>query len=92
MPSVLSLPVLAAVIAIISSVPAFKAQAQEIRADTVTAGLQNPWALAFLPDGRFLVTERAGRLRLLAAYGKALATVTGLPEIAAGGQGACSMW
>ncbi len=87
MPSVLSLPVLAAVIAIISSVPAFKAQAQEIRADTVTAGLQNPWALAFLPDGRFLVTERAGRLRLLAADGKALATVTGLPEIAAGGQG-----
>ena len=87
MPSVLSLPVLAAVIAIMSSVPAVKAQAQEIRADSVTAGLQNPWALAFLPDGRFLVTERAGRLRLLAADGKALATVTGLPEIAAGGQG-----
>lgn len=87
MPSVLSLPVLAAVIAIMSSVPAVKAQAQEICADTVTAGLQNPWALAFLPDGRFLVTERAGRLRLLAADGKALATVTGLPEIAAGGQG-----
>lgn len=87
MPSVLSLPVLAAVIAIMSTVPAFKAQAQEIRADIVTAGLQNPWALAFLPDGRFLVTERAGRLRLLAADGKALATVTGLPQIAAGGQG-----
>ena len=87
MPSVLSLPVLAAAIAIMSSMPAFEAQAQDVRADIVTAGLQNPWALAFLPDGRFLVTERAGQLRLLAADGKALATVTGLPEIAAGGQG-----
>ncbi|MEO8013856.1 MAG: PQQ-dependent sugar dehydrogenase [Polaromonas sp.] len=85
--SVLSLRVLPAAIAIVSSLLATGAQAQEVRADIVASGLQNPWALAFLPDGRFLVTERAGRLRLLAADGKASASVAGLPEIAAGGQG-----
>ena len=76
-----------AVLTIASSLLAPWAQAQEVRADIVASGLQNPWALAFLPDGRFLVTERAGRLRLLAADGSASATVAGLPEIAAGGQG-----
>jgi glucose/arabinose dehydrogenase len=53
----------------------------------VAAGLQHPWGLAFLPDGRFLVTERPGRLRVVQADGKLGTPVTGLPEIAAGGQG-----
>ena len=76
-----------AAMAIASSLLAPGAQAQEVRADIVASGLQNPWALAFLPDGRFLVTERPGRLRLLAADGATSGTVAGLPEIAAGGQG-----
>ncbi len=62
-------------------------QAQTPRLETVAAGLQNPWSVAFLPDGRFLVTERPGRLRVVAADGKLAAPVAGLPEIAAGGQG-----
>ena len=66
---------------------ALSAQAQEVRADIVASNLQNPWAVAFLPDGRFLVTERTGRLRLLTADGKAATSVAGLPEIEAGGQG-----
>lgn len=41
------------------------ADALPYRVDTVAAGLQFPWALGFLPDGRALVTERAGRLRVL---------------------------
>ncbi|MHB1248782.1 MAG: PQQ-dependent sugar dehydrogenase, partial [Polaromonas sp.] len=62
-------------------------QAQTLRTQTVATGLQNPWSVAFLPDGRFLVTERPGRLRVVGPDGKLAAPVAGLPEIAAGGQG-----
>jgi glucose/arabinose dehydrogenase len=57
------------------------------RAETVAGGLQHPWAVAFLPQGRFLVTERPGRLRVVEADGTLRAPVQGLPEVAAGGQG-----
>lgn len=69
-----------------AAVPA-QAQSQPVRTQVVATGLQNPWGLAFLPDGRFLVTERAGRMRVLQADGRASAPLTGLPSIAAGGQG-----
>lgn len=64
-----------------------QAQAQGVRPETVATGLQNPWGLAFLPGGRFLVTERPGKLRVVAADGKLAAPVAGVPEVAAGGQG-----
>lgn len=57
------------------------------RAEPVASGLENPWGVAFLPNGRFLVTERPGRLRLVAADGAVGAPVSGLPPIATGGQG-----
>ncbi|MEJ8815409.1 PQQ-dependent sugar dehydrogenase [Variovorax ureilyticus] len=57
------------------------------RPEVVASGLENPWGVAFLPGGRFLVTERPGRLRVVAADGKVGAPVKGLPPIAAGGQG-----
>jgi aldose sugar dehydrogenase len=53
----------------------------------VVDGLQNPWSVAFLPDGRMLVTERPGRLRILSKDGKLSEPVTGLPPLVAGGQG-----
>ena len=63
------------------------AQGQTVRTETVATGLQNPWGLAFLPEGRFLVSERPGRLRVVGRDGTLGAPVAGLPEIAAGGQG-----
>ena len=78
---------LPAIIFMASGLLAPCAQAQEVRPEILAAGLQNPWSLAFLPDGRFLVTERPGRLRVVGADGKLARPVTGLPEIAAGGQG-----
>ena len=57
------------------------------RPEIVAAGFENPWGVAFLPEGRFLVTERPGRLRGGGADGQRGAPVAGLPQIAAGGQG-----
>jgi glucose/arabinose dehydrogenase len=61
--------------------------AQAVRAETVARGLDRPWAVAFLPQGRFLVTERSGRMRVVDAKGSLGAPLAGLPAVAAGGQG-----
>jgi glucose/arabinose dehydrogenase len=54
---------------------------------TVADGLAHPWAVAFLPGGRFLVTERPGGMRIIEADGRLGTPLAGLPPIAAGGQG-----
>lgn len=60
--------------------------AQDLKPVTVASGLVNPWSLAFLPDGRMLVTERPGRLRLVGRDGRLSAPLAGLPPVSAGGQ------
>lgn len=52
----------------------------------LVTGLEHPWALAFLPDGGLLVTERPGRLRRIGADGQVSAPIAGLPEIFVDGQ------
>ncbi len=58
-----------------------------VRAVPVAQGLENPWALAFLPGAGMVVTERPGRMRLIRPDGTLAAPLTGLPPVAAGGQG-----
>ena len=53
----------------------------------VARGLDHPWGLTFLPDGRMLVTERAGRLRIVARDGELSEPLAGVPQVRAGGQG-----
>lgn len=53
----------------------------------VAEGLVNPWGMAFLPNGKMLVTERPGRLRIVTPDGKLSEPVAGLPEVLARGQG-----
>lgn len=54
---------------------------------TIARGLEHPWSLAFLPDGRMLVTERPGRLRYVTKHGAISEPVAGLPKVSSAGQG-----
>jgi glucose/arabinose dehydrogenase len=85
----------AATLALAFIAPAAAQDAQRVKTDrtdvtveTVARGLTNPWGLAFLPDGRMLVTERPGRLRVVSANGELSQPLAGIGvDIAARGQG-----
>jgi glucose/arabinose dehydrogenase len=65
-----------------------QSEKHSFRVVTLVRGLENPWSIAFLPDGRMLVTEREGRLRIVGRDFKLdPKPVEGLPEIVASGQG-----
>ena len=73
----------AAVLSILASVLVHA----EVSVETVARGLSNPWSLAFLPNGDMLVTERAGRLRILRDGELDDTPIGGLPDIYVAGQG-----
>lgn len=58
-----------------------------VKVEMVARGLAHPWALQFLPDGRMLVTERAGRLRLVTREGRISQPISGVPAVFGTGQG-----
>lgn len=62
-------------------------QHHALKVETLADGLEHPWGLAFLPGGRMLVTERAGRVRLVRADGSVSAPLEGAPKTRAHGQG-----
>lgn len=85
-----SLPSAAAAIlsAILPALPlTASAQGPTIRAEVVAKDLEHPWSLAFIGDGRMLVTERPGRMRVVQPNGEKGQPLPGLPKLDVGGQG-----
>jgi glucose/arabinose dehydrogenase len=65
----------------------YKSDEHSFRVVQVVKGLEQPWSLAFLPDGRMLVTEKAGRLRMIANGKLEPEPIAGLPRVTVHGQG-----
>ena len=57
-----------------------RTEAGSVKVTEVASGLQSPWALAFLPDGRMLVTERPGQMRIVGRDGRVSAPIAGVPR------------
>ena len=86
-------PIVLAAAALLAIAPArlcaqtFPSSAGPVAVTTVARGLVDPWSLAFLPDGRMLVTEKPGRMRIVTRDGTLSPPLAGLPAVHAGGQG-----
>ena len=70
-----------------ASAQVFHSSAGDVVVQTAASGLDHPWAIAFLPDGRMLVTERPGRMRIVGKDGTLSPALAGVPQVFASGQG-----
>jgi len=78
---------LLAPVAAIAAPQTFPSSAGHLAVETVAGGLVHPWSLAFLPDGSMLVTERPGRMRIVARDGSKSEPLAGMPDVFAARQG-----
>lgn len=85
--SSLALLALAGSTPLAAGMPRFQSEHGAIEVVEVAGGLEHAWALAFLPDGRKLVTERPGRMRIISAENRVSAPLAGVPAVHARGQG-----
>jgi glucose/arabinose dehydrogenase len=74
-------------IAALAAAETFETQNYKLRVVTLAQGLDHPWSLAFLPDGRMLVTERSGQLRIVSPGGAISRALRGVPGVYGTGQG-----
>jgi len=84
---ILGISTLALLAAFIPPEQSVTTEKYSIQIEEVAAAFDHPWSLAFLPDGRMLVTERPGHLWLVNEQEQSRTEITGLPDIAAQGQG-----
>src|SRR5258706_1181626 len=72
---------------LVAAAQTVRTEEHSFRVVKVVEGLEHPWSVAFLPDGRMLVTERAGRLRVVKDGKLVPRPVQGLPQVTEHGQG-----
>jgi glucose/arabinose dehydrogenase len=82
------LPVLFALVAVSpAAAQTYRSEEHAFRVVRVVEGLEQPWSVSFLPDGRMLVTEKAGRLRVVEKMKLNPTPVAGMPQVTVHGQG-----
>ena len=87
MPFFLALAALLATTGLLKAAdPTFPSSAGNLSVQTIAGGLVHPWSLAFLPDGRMLVTERPGRMRIVTRNGQLSPALGNVPKVYAQGQ------
>lgn len=83
----MSIRIVLSLLTLLAATTGFAQTVPPLRTEVVASGLQNPWGVAFIDGGRFLVTERPGRLRVIGADGRVGEPVAGVPAVEAAGQG-----
>jgi len=83
---ILTLSAVLAAAAAAAAQPTFTSSAGNIAVETIAGGLVHPWSLAFLPDGRMLVTERPGRMHIVTRSGQLSPPLGGVPKVFAQSQ------